>query len=240
MKKKRKTGNKEADEKMEGDFAMLTAVLAQCDRNHEDVKKLFTKSTQLQTDMEKSARKHADLGTTSSNAKTLLSFDIDLVMHWIVGNSDISETVMAAVYKYDNQAPYHLLSDALQISLKTHLPDCFGNVGLLTSYEGKRAKDLGNRLAHIYENGAIAANGKIKWDGVTYKREYVDGKLESLQHVASGQMATLPDGHGINTCFQFGNWWSEDDASAALPPFPGVKVIDFFVPETARRRVMLT
>jgi hypothetical protein len=188
-------------------------------------------------DIKRYKREHAaktavhatDENTMMDKFGTLRQVDAHVCIAWLDKNCDLSKAEIIAAKKVQKDAPWRMLSFALQIGLNFKMPPLLRNIEIFNRFADARAADCGSRLKDFKAKGGLLATNQLSFKDRIFKVIVNKDKLvEKFVHVPSGSECKVPDGAHVSLSHAFDGFWCVLDASHQLKPQPAVKIIKYF------------
>jgi hypothetical protein len=134
--------------------------------------------------------------------------------------------------KVQKDAPWHLLSFALQLGLNFKLHPCLQNIDVFIRFADARSGQCGSRLAKFKAGGGLLGTHRLSFKNLVFEVKLDKDKIvNKIVHVKSGLHADIPLGAHITLAHSFDGFWCDVDATHQLKPQPSVKLLKYFASE---------
>jgi hypothetical protein len=173
---------------------------------------------------------HAEKGNTMGDiCKTLRHLDETIIIDWVLKHSDIDEKSIFKAISFNSDAPWILLSHALQMSTTCKIHPVLSNHEVFNRFATARASACDDLLENFCATGGIGGDGKLIFKDRILMVHLNPAKLViKLTHVPSGTSVDVAESFHMTPEFDFDGFWCLDDAKAQMKPMPPIKLGKFF------------
>eukprot|EP00974_Lingulodinium_polyedra_P060865 5868656-Lingulodinium_polyedra.AAC.1 len=225
----RKSSDALQDAKNQSHFSMLTDMMHQFSESPDDISMVATYAKKLKKMREEETGRKNSVVEHFSSISTVKHLDEDILIQWLLKQSDLTTSDMMLAKRFDPEAPWQLYAHATATGLFTKLPEALQNVEVWKIWSEQRQEHMKNNLKNFKETGGITETGQLVWKDRVMKFAFnKDSILIGITHVATGVAGQLPPGTHITKEHSFKNFWSEVDVVIRLGNFPPLKALMFF------------
>jgi len=210
-----------------GYFQLMADMMDQFAEAPEDILLVSTEAKKIKR-ARLAAEGHAE-GSHFKSFGTAKQLDEEIVIQWLVQNSDMEEDDILKARQFDSDAPAHLYCHALALGMSYKHHDNVRVVDAWSSWACERHAAHQKPLEHFKASGGLLPNGQLNWKDRTFKMEFnCGGNLKGITHVGTGAKAKIDAKCQVTRDYDFKHFWSDVDAFTRMEPFPGVKIASFF------------